>query len=209
MVFSDWLVRQPNVAEPPGGRTLSYTQDRTTYRDVQAGPISHTGNALDLAIGAADGFFTVQTPQGPRLTRAGHFALSASGQITDGAGAALLDTTGKPLQVGAADAVLSITADGAISSENGRIGQIGVVAPGDAQLLRPEGNQVFAADTPTTPLAAPKLIQGAVENSNVQPTVELTRMMTVMREFQFVSQMVQSEGDRQQSAIDKITQKRS
>ena len=36
MVFSDWLVRQSAGAEPPGGATISYTQDRTTYRDNQA-----------------------------------------------------------------------------------------------------------------------------------------------------------------------------
>jgi len=209
MVFSDWLVKQTAAAEPPGGRMLAYTQDRTTYRDTQPGPVTRTGNALDLAIGDMDGYFTVQTPRGPRLTRAGHFELTATGQITDSQGEALLDTSGKPLQVGAADAVLSVTADGAISSENGQIGRIGIVAPTDAQRMRPEGGELFTADVPTQPVKAPKLLQGAVEDSNVQPTVELTRMITEMREFQFVTQMVQTEGDRQQSAIDKITQKRS
>jgi flagellar basal-body rod protein FlgF len=52
-------------------------------------------------------------------------------------------------------------------------------------------------------------MQGTLEQSNVQPTLELTRMMTGLREFQFTSQFVQAESDRQQSAIDKITQRRS
>jgi flagellar basal-body rod protein FlgF len=51
-------------------------------------------------------------------------------------------------------------------------------------------------------------VQGAIEESNVQPVLELTRMMTELREFQFTSQLVQSEADRHQSAIDKLLSQR-
>jgi flagellar basal-body rod protein FlgF len=44
-----------------------------------------------------------------------------------------------------------------------------------------------------------------VESSNVQPVLELTRMMNQLREFQFTAELVQSENDRVQGAIDKIT----
>jgi len=47
-------------------------------------------------------------------------------------------------------------------------------------------------------------VQGAVEGSNVQPVLEITRMMDGLRQFEFVSQLVQAEDDRQQSAIDKL-----
>jgi flagellar basal-body rod protein FlgF len=67
---------------------------------------------------------------------------------------------------------------------------------------------LLASDSPTQPVAAPKILQGSIENSNVQPTLELTRMMNDLREFQFTSQFIQAEADRQQSAIDKILQKR-
>jgi flagellar basal-body rod protein FlgF len=45
-----------------------------------------------------------------------------------------------------------------------------------------------------------------VEESNVQPVLEMTRMMDGLRQFQIVSQFVQKESDRQMSAIDKIGQ---
>ena len=45
-----------------------------------------------------------------------------------------------------------------------------------------------------------------VEGSNVQPIAELSRMIQNQREFQFVSQFVESEAQRQQNAIDKISQ---
>jgi flagellar basal-body rod protein FlgF len=205
MLFSDWLLKQQGIGQPAGGTTQTYTQDRATYRDTQPGPVSQTGNPLDIAIGTA-GYFTVQTARGPRLSRAGHFELSSTGAIVDGDGNALLDTAGQPLQIAPADSALSIAGDGTISSQNGRIGRIGIVTPADAQQMQAEGSRLFnATATTTAPVAAPKLTQGALEGSDVQPTLELTRMMSDSREFQFVSQYIQEESDRQQSAIDKIT----
>jgi flagellar basal-body rod protein FlgF len=67
-----------------------------------------------------------------------------------------------------------------------------------------EGGRLFRADVPTTPVARPKMLQGAVEDSNVQPIAEITRMISTERDFQFVSQMVEAEGQRRQNAIDKI-----
>jgi flagellar basal-body rod protein FlgF len=212
MMFSDWLVREPATTNahsiPPGGRVLSYTQDRASYREREAGPLTHTANLLDLAIGS-EGFFTVMAPGGPRLTRSGHFERSPDGTIVDGSGLALLDITGKKLQLSPADTDISVDSKGVISSQNGQIGQIGVVAPEDANRMRAEGGRLLASDSPTSPVAAPRLTEGAIEESNVQPTLEITHMMTDLREFQLTSQFVQSEADRQQSAIDKITQRRS
>jgi flagellar hook-basal body protein len=97
VLFSDWLVKAPAFGQPPGGRITAYTQDRATYRDMQAGSLDHTGNPLDLTL-SGDGFFTVQTPRGPRLTRAGHFQLGTNGTIVDEQGEALLDTNGPAAQ---------------------------------------------------------------------------------------------------------------
>jgi flagellar basal-body rod protein FlgF len=209
MVFADWLVRQPAGSEPPGGQTLAYAQDRATYRDARPGPMTRTGNPLDLALGDPDGFFTVQTANGPRLTRAGHYELSSSGTVVDPDGNALLTTQGRPIQVSPADGALSVTGDGTISGQNGQLGRIGVVRPGAPQSLRPEGGRLFATTEPTQPVATPKVTQGMVEASNVQPVLELTRMMNDLRAYEFVGQFVQADSDRQQSAIDKLTQKRS
>lgn len=216
MLFSDWMVKQPAFSEPgpggstivpPGSRVLTYTQDRATYRSREAGAVAHTANALDLAI-AGDGFFTVQAQGGPRLTRSGHFERGPDGTIMDASGFPLLDIAGKKLQLATADTVITVAANGMISSQNGQIGQIGLVTPDDQNRMRPEGGRLLVSDSPTKPVATPQIAQGALEESNVQPTLEITRMMSDLREFQFTSQFVQAEADRQQSAIDKITQRR-
>ena len=199
--FSDWLVRERG--QPDGGGTVAYAQAPGTWRDPRTGPVTHSGNPLDLAIGA-NGFFTVQTPGGPRLTRAGHFELSPTGNIVDTAGNALLNDIGQPLQLSTSDTTITVGGDGTVSSENGQIGKIGVVAPASEDSLVAEGDLLLNTGAPTQPVAAPKITQGAIEESDVQPVVELTRMLDGEKTFQFLAQFLQAEGDRQQAAIDKI-----
>ena len=113
------------------------------------------------------------------------------------------------LLLASTDSDLTISAGGTIRSSNGIVGRVGVVMPDNPQAMRAEGALLYAAAGPTTPVATPKLVQGAIEGSNVQATMELTRMMNDLREFQFTSELVQAESERQQSAIDKLTQTRN
>ncbi len=203
MMFSDFLVHQ-HGARTVGDSTLVYAQDRASYRDRQPGPLAHTANPLDLALGS-DGYFTVKTQAGPRLTRAGHFGLGPDGTVVDDAGNALLDAGGQSIRASPADTALTVTSDGMLASENGPIATIGVVTPVDPLRLKDEGGRLSnASETSTAKTVAPRVMQGAIEESSVQPTVEVTQMMTELREFQFVTQFIQGEGDRQQNAIDKI-----
>jgi flagellar basal-body rod protein FlgF len=200
--FSDWLSPQQNGAALPGERQIAYTQDRATWRDLQPGTLAQTGNPFDLAL-QGGGYFTVATERGPRLTRDGRFGPLPNGTIGDSAGEALLDVTGTPIQVGPTDTRISITGDGSVSSENGPLGKIGVVTPDDPNKLQAEGATLWRADTPTNQAAQPGIVQGMVEGSNVAPVLELTRMMTDEREYQFTTQLLQAEDDRIQSTIQK------
>jgi flagellar basal-body rod protein FlgF len=201
--FSDWLSQQPNTASVPGGRPISYTQDRATYRESQPGPLTHTANPFDLAL-TSDGYFTVNTKNGPRLTRDGRFGQMPDGTLADSSGESVLDVTGKPIQFAPTDTQITISGDGSVSTENGPVAKIGVVQPADPMKLRAEGATNFVSDSPTAQVAAPRVVQGAVEGSNVQPVLEVTRMMDNLRQFQFVTQLVQAEGDREKETIDKL-----
>jgi flagellar basal-body rod protein FlgF len=203
MVFTDWLSSQQNTTAPKGDRTVAFTQDRATYREQAEGTLTQTGNPLDIAI-SGSGYFTVQTANGTRLSRAGRFSLQADGTIADANGNALLDTNNQPLKVGPEDTNLTVTADGGISSQNGPIGKIAIVTPADQNRMTAEGSRLFNPGGPTTQVVTPKLIQGTVEDSNVQPISELVRMMDTERNFQFATQFVDAEGQRHQTAIDKI-----
>ncbi|MDA8050194.1 MAG: flagellar hook basal-body protein [Rhodospirillales bacterium] len=201
--FTDWLAP---ASAPAGEAGIAFVADRGTWRNRATGAFRKTGNPFDLAIGAKDAWFTVRTPQGVRLTRAGSFSLSANGTIVDQNGDPLLDTTGQPITLSTSDTGIAIAADGTVSSrENGVIGQISLVRPANPALMTATGGTLFAANGPTTPVGNPQLMQGMIEDSNVQPILEITRMITAEREFGFLAQFVQAESDRQQAAISKIT----
>lgn len=204
-LFADWLSPQRNTLAPSGDTTLAYVQDRATWRERAEGTLTHTGNPLDIAL-SGNGYFSVQTAAGVRLTRVGRFTRQADGAITDEAGHPLLDRAGQKLTVSDTDTNLTVAADGAISSDHGPIGRIGIVAPADPYRLTAEGSRLFRADTPTAPVTNPKLVQGAVEESNVSPIAELTRMIATQRDFEFTTSFVEAESQRHQAAIDKIAQ---
>jgi flagellar basal-body rod protein FlgF len=207
VLFTDWLSKggtsKDSVTGDAAEPTVAYTQDRATWRDQAAGTLTHTGNTFDLAL-AGDGYFTVATPNGTRLTRDGQFGLMPDGTLATASGNAVLDTNGQPIRLSPSDTQVAIADDGTVSSQNGQLSQIGVVQPSDPMRVTAEGASLYRADVPTTPVATPKVVQGAIEGSNVQPVMEITRMMDGLRQFQFVSEMIQAETDRQQAAIDKL-----
>ncbi|MBY0337705.1 MAG: flagellar hook basal-body protein [Acetobacteraceae bacterium] len=192
----------------PQQRRAAFAWDRATWRDAQPGPVTRTGNPLDVAI-SGEGFFVVETPRGDRYTRAGRFALGPDGRIVDAQGHPVLGDQGRPLAVSPGDTRLEVMGDGTLRSENGVIGRFRVVRFEDGQALRAEGDRLLAAGAEPLPVERPAVVQGAVEGSNVQPILEMTRMMGELREFQMAAQFAEREAERQQSAIDRILRRRN
>lgn len=200
---SAWVNQMDNTQATSTGDTLTYTDAAGTWRDVEPGPIHRTGNPLDLAL-TGSGYFTVQTSNGPLLTRDGRFSISASGSIVDDAGDNVLDKTGNPITIPTDTGTLSVAADGTISGKNGVIAQIGVVHVADPQTLTAQGANLFSAQMPPTPALHPGIIQGALEGSNVQPITEISRMMQASQNFQMIAQFISAEQTRHQNAISQI-----
>lgn len=198
-----WIDRMRGVTAPPGGSTLAYAQAVGTWRDTKPGPIHQTGNPLDLAL-PGGGYFAVQTPNGPRLTRDGRFGLLPNGTIADASGNALLGPGGQPITVPPQSGNLSIASDGTISTAQGIIGQVGVVTVADPRSLMAAGNNLFQTTAPPIPSASPNIVQGALEGSNVQPILEITKMMQASQNFRMIAQFISAEQSRSQSADAKI-----
>jgi flagellar basal-body rod protein FlgF len=208
-VFAQRAERQRDVASrAAGGGTVTYAWDRATWRDAATGPVSVTGNPLDVAI-RGDGFFAVETPRGERYTRAGRFGLDGERRLVDAEGHPVLDARGTPITFAAADSRIEIQGDGTVRSQNGVVGRLRVVRFEDPQRMRAEGSRLFAADEPPEPMERPALVQGAVEGSNVGAVQEITRLTAELREFQFAAQFAEREGERLQTAVERILRRRS
>jgi flagellar basal-body rod protein FlgF len=107
---------------------VAFVQDLATVRDLRAGPMSHTGNPLDLAI-KGEGYFAVETPEGERYTRAGGFTLDPDGQIVTVKGYPLLGKGGAPITVPPDSGAVTVARDGTVSSDQGE----GLERPGRAR----------------------------------------------------------------------------
>jgi flagellar basal-body rod protein FlgF len=208
-IFAEHVAQQGRVEGPRAGRSVGYSWDRATWRDEAAGPVTRTGNPLDVAI-SGEGFFSVETARGERFTRAGRFGLAPDGRMVDQQGHAVLNANGQPIAFAPNDTRIEILGDGTIRTENGVVGRLRVVRFEDDQALRAEGDRLFDPDGQAPEdVARPQVIQGAVEGSNVQSVVELTRMMAELREFQLATQFVERETERQQAVIDRLLRRRN
>ncbi len=190
-------------------RDIHFSWDRASWRDAAPGTIQSTGNPLDVALGG-EGWFSVETPRGERYTRAGRFTIGADGRLTDAQGNAVLGAEGRPIAISPADTRIEILGDGTVRSENGVLGRLRVVRFADEQALRAEGDRLFdAAGQAPEDVPRPAVLQGSLEGSNVQAVMEMTRMMEELREFQMATQFMEREGERQQSAVDRLLRRRS
>ncbi|WP_431270168.1 flagellar basal-body rod protein FlgF [Dankookia sp. P2] len=190
------------------GQDIAYSVDRATWRETRPGPLTTTGNPLDVAL-RGEGFFAVENAAGEeRFTRAGRFTLGQDGRLVDAEGNAVLDTSSRPIALGPADSRIEIQGDGTIRSENGAIARLRVVRFEAPQKLRAEGDRLFATEEPPLPMDRPGVVQGAVEGSNVSPVLEMVRMTEEVREFQNAVTFADREGERLQTAVERILRKR-
>ena len=101
----------------------------------------------------------------------------------------------------APDGTISASQDGTKVST--KIGKLEVVDFANPQAVTPGANGLYVTDQTPQPAAA-TVQQGMLEESNVQPVVELTRLLGVSRAFAGINNFLALEGKRQLDAIDKL-----
>ena len=204
-VFSEYIksVAQTGPSDTPQN-SISMGRLGAHVSHFESGAIRQTGGSLDVALDG-DGFFTVETPQGERLTRAGHFITDAEGTLVMPNGYPVLDDGGGQIQIPLEVNLLAIGGDGTISADGVEIARLGVVTS-DATLLTREGQNLWIAGAGTEPLETPKIIQGFLEGSNVQPVNEIARMIEVQRHYDAGQKLLDQENERIKSVISTIRQ---
>jgi len=200
MLFEEYVMPVAEATEfQVPDRDLSYVHDVGTLTNFQAGSLKTTGNELDLAV-EGDGFFVVQMADGSEAyTRNGSFHLDNNGQLVTSEGRPVL-TTGGPVTFSEQDGKIEIAKDGTISTEQGNSGTIRLVNFEAPQELVQVGDSLFTGGAPV-PFADGKVIQGALELSNVQGVEEITRVIEITRAYETISKLMKDADDLRQQAI--------
>lgn len=189
-------------AQTPFGERL--IQNSAQARDTREGAFQQTGNPLDLAI-KGKGYFMVRTPDGDRFTRNGRFTLDVNGQLITAEGNPVLGDDGAPIFFAPTENDIRISEDGVVTTESGSVGTIGIVQFADEQRLIRTQNGFMAGNAQPQPAVDARIVQGALEDSNVEAIVEMTRMMQVLRDFQSAQKVVDSEHSRTRRMIQVLT----
>ncbi len=170
----------------------------------ESGELRRTGGTLDVAIDG-EGFFMVDTPEGQRLTRAGHFMTDNQGTLINHEGLAVLDDAGGQIQIPQDVNILAIGGDGTLSADGVELGRLGIVTALPQDMFR-QGNNLWEARAGVVPVETPRIIQGFLEDSNVEPVAEIARMIEVQRYYDAGQKLMEIEDDRIKSVITTVRQ---
>jgi flagellar basal-body rod protein FlgF len=187
---------------PVEGGSIAMTSARGRFTDQLQGALVPTGGTLDFAI-EGDGYFTILTPQGERLTRAGAFTRDGIGQIVNMDGHPLLNDSGGPIVIPFEAEDIYLGPDGTISVDELPNSRIGLVRPEDPTTVSREAGIMFRVDGEVVPLdpAEGQIVQGFVEQSNVNAVTEMSRMIEVQRAYEFGQKLLDQEDKRIREAV--------
>lgn len=213
-VFAEFLMPTARIDHFTGAdRRLRFVHDRATWHDMSAGAIEKTNNPLDVVIDGA-GFLAVQTPRGERYTRNGAMQINNLGQLVTTDGSPVLGEGG-PILLQPTDREVTISPDGRVSVMEGNSrqeslrGKLRIVAFAQPGRLLKDVGATFRAPDGIAPAAAPtsvRLVQGAIEKSNVRSMLEMTRMVELSRAYTQVAALIQQHSDIRRSSIEKLAE---
>lgn len=155
--------------------------------DFRQGALAPTGRDLDLAIDG-EGFFVIETENGPRYTRNGHFTRRLDGSLSTIDGDAVLGENGTPLKLPPVGDQIKVNEAGELMSGGRVIGRPRVVDFDEAtyNLLQREGASRFRAPADVDPAAAEgaRVVGGVLEQSNVSVVERMAELVEVSRGYE-------------------------
>jgi len=144
-------------------------------QDSSQGLMQDTSNPTSLAIDGP-GCFVVTGPNGRRLTRSGNFTMDRSGQLVTTDGDAVLGQNG-PVRVSGMN--WSVDPDGSVRVDGAVVDKLRLELPGGAR----------AASGSTE---RGRIIQGRLENSNVNAIQEMVSMISGLRAYEANQRAIQA-----------------
>lgn len=185
-------VKFEDVVSGLGDKSLSFTSTGNTFVSSINGALVQTGNPLDFAV-RGDAWFGIETPAGIVMTRDGRFSLTPTGQLVTTQGYPVLDAGGAPLQLDPRKGPPDAGADGSLRQEGQPAGALGLFSfqPGaDAVRFGNSGFVPAGEPEPVVDRGEVGVVQGFIEQSNVNPVLEMTKLIMVQRAFENTAALI-------------------
>lgn len=186
-----------------GGQNVAFSSPGETYISRRSGSITETGNPLDVAVDG-EGWLAIQTPSGTAYTRDGRMEIGDTGDLMTAAGYPVLDPGGGTITLDPAAGDVVIGRNGTISQNGKPVAAIGLfLIPKTATLARAENSGVIPSEAavPVEDMTVNGVRQGYVEGANVNPIMEISKLVMLSRAFDSAASAVQESESTQQEAI--------
>ncbi len=164
----------------------------TIFTDFGTGTLVKTDNPFNAAI-LGDGFFVVNKamPDGTvveRYTRSGEFTVGLEGQLVTSDGSVVVGEKG-PIVLGGG--TVRVDEHGSIFLNDVFVDKLRMVAFENNDTLRKTGDTQFSATADSVPTAfTGRVLQGSVENSNVNTVKEMVDMISTTRAYEANARVV-------------------
>jgi flagellar basal-body rod protein FlgF len=196
-------VKFEDVVSGSGPRAVSFASPGNTYLSSAHGSLTETGNPFDFAI-QGDAWFGIETPAGTVMTRDGRFSMNENGELRSIEGYRVLDAGGAPIQLDPRGGPPRAGADGSLRQGDQLVGAIGLFNFDPGQNFVRFGNSGIVPPhepDPVTDRADAGIAQGFVEESNVNPVLEMTRLIMVQRAFENTAALIRQTASSSDEAI--------
>jgi flagellar basal-body rod protein FlgF len=202
------VFRVENAEQPPesgeSAPVLSpYALPMRSATDFDPGALQSTGAQLDVAI-VGNGFFEIQTPDGPQYTRNGRFSINGDGVLSTQSGWPVMGQGGEI----AIEGNRVVIGEGGEVSVDGKV--VGVLKVADfkaPELLTKTEGTLFKADNPAAGLGDAedfRLAQGTLEASNVNAIRTMTEMIETLRVFETYQKVIHAADDATSKAVNEV-----
>ena len=187
------------------GPSLSMGHAKVRWTDLAGGGMRQTGGTYDMAV-EGEGFFQIAGPGGQTLlTRSGAFVTDAIGTLMTHDGLPLLDLGGAPIQVPDGEGAVMVGRDGTLSKNGEPFAQVGLVTVPDTIGLQRVGDTRFRYAPPgggvPDPVETPRIMQGFLEQSNVQSMREIARLIHVEKAYAAGQSIMDREDERMRAML--------
>ncbi|HVU15298.1 MAG TPA: flagellar hook-basal body protein [Candidatus Didemnitutus sp.] len=170
------------------------------------GETEPTGRDLDVAI-QGQGFFQVKQPDGTMAyTRNGEFRVRPDRTLVTAGNCEVMTDSGSPITLTPDGGNLTINQDGTLAQGSTVLGKLAVQKFANPDALMPSAGGLFSAGAGAgmTPVDKPELMQGYLEQSNVQPLREMVDLVLISRAYEANQKIISTTDDQMQKTLDAL-----
>lgn len=203
-VAGKWNINPYAKTGGPENEQAAFFTRVTNGINYLTGETQPTRREFDVAI-QGDGFFEMNGPDGQKLyTRNGEFRVTPERVLVGAGGLEVMTESGTPITLLPGGGAVTINRDGTVVQGATALGKLAISRFENTAALIPTAGGMFVEGPGAgkEPVDEPELMQGYLEQSNVQPLREMVDLVLISRAYE-ANQKIITTADQQ---MDKVLQ---